>query len=146
MVHPWPLDTNRLLTIPRGRWTQTPSMHMTSTAGISSDRFLLLSSDPPCAGSHHPWLAKPVFFPITWIFMFALIAWWLLDTLFWLIGGTPWTPALLSTSILNELTLFYGVNTDPWVRKIPWRRKWQPTPVFLPGKLHGQKNLTGYGL
>ena len=26
---------------------------------------------------------------------------------------------------------------DPWVRKIPWRRKWQPTPVFLPGKSHG---------
>ena len=25
-------------------------------------------------------------------------------------------------------------DTDPWVRKIPWRRKWQPTPVFLPGK------------
>ena len=28
---------------------------------------------------------------------------------------------------------------DPWVGKIPWRRKWQPTPVFLLGKLHGQK-------
>ena len=27
---------------------------------------------------------------------------------------------------------------DPWVRKIPWRRKWQPTLVFLPGKSHGQ--------
>ena len=27
---------------------------------------------------------------------------------------------------------------DPWVGKIPWRRKWQPTPVFLPGKSHGQ--------
>ena len=26
---------------------------------------------------------------------------------------------------------------DPWVRKIPWRRKWQPNPVFLPGKCHG---------
>ena len=26
---------------------------------------------------------------------------------------------------------------DPWVGKIPWRRKWQPTPVFLPGKSHG---------
>ena len=26
---------------------------------------------------------------------------------------------------------------DPWVWKIPWRRKWQPTPVFLPGKAHG---------
>ena len=33
---------------------------------------------------------------------------------------------------------------DPWVRKIPWRRKWQPTPVFLPGKFHGQRNLAGY--
>ena len=29
---------------------------------------------------------------------------------------------------------------DPWVRKTPWRRKWQPTPVFLPGKLHGQRS------
>ena len=33
---------------------------------------------------------------------------------------------------------------DPWVRKIPWRRKWQPTPVFLPRKLHGQRSLSGY--
>ena len=33
---------------------------------------------------------------------------------------------------------------DPWVRKIPWRRKWQPTPVFLPGKSHGQRRLVGY--
>ena len=29
---------------------------------------------------------------------------------------------------------------DPWVRKIPWSRKWQPTPGFLPGKFHGQWN------
>ena len=33
---------------------------------------------------------------------------------------------------------------DPWVRKIPWRRKLQPTPVFLPEKPHGQRSLTGY--
>ena len=33
---------------------------------------------------------------------------------------------------------------DPWVEKIPWRRKWQPTPVLLPGKLHGQRSLVGY--
>ena len=32
----------------------------------------------------------------------------------------------------------------PWVRKIPWRRKWQSTPVFLPGKSHGQRNLAAY--
>ena len=30
---------------------------------------------------------------------------------------------------------------DPWVRKIPWRNKWQPTPVFLPGESHGQRSL-----
>ena len=29
---------------------------------------------------------------------------------------------------------------DPWVRKIPWRRAWQPTPVFLPGESHGQRS------
>ena len=34
---------------------------------------------------------------------------------------------------------------DPWVRKIPWRRRWQSTPVFLPGKSHGQRSLVGYG-
>ena len=33
---------------------------------------------------------------------------------------------------------------NPWVRKIPWRRKWQPTPVFLPGETHGQRSLMGY--
>ena len=33
---------------------------------------------------------------------------------------------------------------NPWVRKIPWRRKWQPTPVFLPGKFHGWRSLVGY--
>ena len=33
---------------------------------------------------------------------------------------------------------------DPWVGKIPWRRAWQPTPVFLPGEFHGQRSLAGY--
>ena len=33
---------------------------------------------------------------------------------------------------------------DPWVRKIPWRRALQPTPVFLPGESHGQRSLVGY--
>ena len=33
---------------------------------------------------------------------------------------------------------------DPWVGKIPWRRKWLLTPVFLPGKFHGQRSLAGY--
>ena len=32
----------------------------------------------------------------------------------------------------------------PWVGKISWSKKWQPTPVFLPGKFHGQRRLVGY--
>ena len=32
----------------------------------------------------------------------------------------------------------------PWSGKIPWRRKWQPTPEFLPGESHGQRSLAGY--
>ena len=34
-----------------------------------------------------------------------------------------------------------GCRFNPWVRKIPWRRSWQPSPVFLPGKFHEQRNL-----
>ena len=32
----------------------------------------------------------------------------------------------------------------PWVGKIPWRRAWKPTPVFLPRESHGQSSLAGY--
>ena len=35
---------------------------------------------------------------------------------------------------------------DSWVGKNLWRRKWQPTPVLLPGKSHGQRTLVGYSL
>ena len=33
---------------------------------------------------------------------------------------------------------------DPWVGKIPWRRAWQPTPIFLPGASDGQRSLVGH--
>ena len=36
------------------------------------------------------------------------------------------------------------MSSIPWVRKIPWRRKWLPTPVFLPRKSRGQRSLAGY--
>ena len=48
----------------------------------------------------------------------------------------------------KELTCQWRRQTrprfDPWVRKIPWRMKWQPFPVFLPGESHGQRSLVGY--
>ena len=34
-------------------------------------------------------------------------------------------------------------GSDPWVGKIPWKRAWQPTSVFLPGESHGQRSLAG---
>ena len=37
-----------------------------------------------------------------------------------------------------------GPSFNPWFGKIPWRREWQPNPVFLPEKSHGQKSPMGY--
>ena len=38
-----------------------------------------------------------------------------------------------------------GDTVHPWARKIPWHRKLQPAPVFLPGKFHGQRILSSFG-
>ena len=43
---------------------------------------------------------------------------------------------------MNKVTLFTNRGLLVW--KIPWRRKWQPTPVFVPGESHGQRSLAGY--
>ena len=52
-------------------------------------------------------------------------------------------------SIAKELTCQYRKRKrhrfDPWVRKMLWSRKWQPTPVFLAGESHRQRSLAGYG-
>ena len=53
-------------------------------------------------------------------------------------------------SVLKEFTCQYQrcrrYRFDLWVRKIPWRRKWESTPIFLPGKSHGQRSMAGYSL
>ena len=41
---------------------------------------------------------------------------------------------------------FRRCGVDPWVKKSPWRRKWQPSPVFLPEKSHGQRSLVDLSL
>ena len=65
--------------------------------------------------------------------------------------------------VLKKKSLFFNYNTSlvaqmikrvclqcmrpgfyHWVGKILWRRKWQPTPVFLPGESHGRRSLAGY--
>ena len=52
--------------------------------------------------------------------------------------------ASLVAQMVKNLPAVWETGFDPWVGKIPWRGKWQPTPVFLPGEPHGQRNLVGY--
>ena len=49
-----------------------------------------------------------------------------------------------SGSVVKNLPAKQKTQVDPWAGKIPWRRKWQPTSVFLPGKSHEQRSLVGY--
>ena len=47
-------------------------------------------------------------------------------------------------SVVENLPVMQEHRFNSWVRKIPWRRKWQPTPIFLSGKSYGQRSLAGY--
>ena len=46
--------------------------------------------------------------------------------------------------MVKNLPAMQGSWVDPWVRKIPWRRVWQPFPIFLPVEPQGQRSLVGY--
>ena len=53
--------------------------------------------------------------------------------------------SLMAQTVKNPPTML-ETRFDPWVGNIPWRRKWQPTPVFLSEESHGQRSLAGYSL
>ena len=57
------------------------------------------------------------------------------------------TPATLRASLVahmvKNLPVMQETQVQSWVRKIPWRREWLPTSVFLSGEFHGQRSLTG---
>ena len=64
-------------------------------------------------------------------------------------GGRYGDPLQYSyTSLVAQtvrcLSTMWRPGFDPWVGKIPWRRKWQPPPVLLPGESHGQRSLANY--
>ena len=64
-----------------------------------------------------------------------------------------WTFCVFSPNFVGKEFILWDLNAvedlpalqerqvDPWVGKIPWRKKWQPTLVFLPGEFHGQRSL-----
>ena len=51
-----------------------------------------------------------------------------------------------STDSVKNLPAMGRPGFDPWVRKILWRKKWPPTPVFFPGESQGQRSLVGFSL
>ena len=77
------------------------------------------------------------FYPFWWVHMWYPIV--VLIFIFQSINGLPWW--LTGYSIFLECR---RPGFDPWVGNIPWRRKWQPTPVPLLGESHGQRSLMGY--
>ena len=57
------------------------------------------------------------------------------------VRGLPWSRSGKESACQYRRPWF-----DPWVGKIPWRRAWQPTALFLSGESHGQRSLVGYSL
>ena len=76
----------------------------------------------------------------------SLYIWKILSTpkILKLIQGLPWWLCGKKKKKKKPTCQCRRPGFDPWVRKIPWRRKWQPSPVFLSGKSHGQRILVGY--
>ena len=74
---------------------------------------------------------------LTWII--TLTSWFLCHSLFW---GFPGGASGKEPTCNNRR--HKRLRFDPWVGKIPWRIKWQPTPVFLPGESQGQRRLACY--
>ena len=60
---------------------------------------------------------------------------------YYLPGAKLWWASLVAQLVKNLPAV--QETQDPWDGKIPWRRKWQPTPVSLPGISHGQRSLVG---
>ena len=55
-----------------------------------------------------------------------------------------WIALELMAQTEKNLPVMQETRFDPWVRKIPLRKEWLPTPVFLPGEFHGQRSLVDY--
>ena len=83
----------------------------------------------PLCSHHHTSFFRPSCLPLLWI----------LAMTFRTPLGLPWWLRWLRICLQCRRPGF-----DPWMGKIPWRKEWQPTPVFLPLELHGQKRLVGY--
>ena len=92
--------------------------------------------------SEYPWFAFVVLWPQSGPSVDRPASWncWLLLWVLSFPGGTS------GHEPTSQCRRHKRCGFSPWVGKIPWRRAWQPTPVFLPGESHGQRSLAGYSL
>ena len=89
---------------------------------------------PPHLGQHRALSRVPQLysrFPLVIHFVHSIDSGW----------SFPGAAVVKNSPPLQEMQ---EVWSSPWVGMISWIRKWQPTPVFLPGKRHGQRSLAGY--
>ena len=91
-------------------------------------------------------LSLPLFFFIFFFFSFFYLASlnWRGKVHFQVLGAQGLTVGTSGKESACQCRRHKRLRFDPWVGKISWRRKWQPTPVFLPVKFHGQRSLVAY--
>ena len=77
-----------------------------------------------------------------WLLLFALSG--VFSSLRFLFSLPSFPLGFPGGSVVKNLPASTGNGFDPWVKKSPWRREWQPTPVFMPGEFHVQRSLVGY--
>ena len=85
------------------------------------------------------------FFHLDYLFCFCFCYFLHLDYPFFPISplSKSYSGPSLVVQMVKNLSTMQETWVWSWVRKIPWRREWQPTPVFLPGEAHGQRSLVG---
>ena len=87
-------------------------------------------------------LKRSLVFPILLVSSISLH--WSLRKAFLSLLAILWNSASLVARMVKRLPTVWKTGFNPWVGKISWRRKWQPTPVIFPGKSHGWRSLVGY--
>ena len=137
----------KILTFSCGRWALVPWPGIEPGHCALGEYRVLVTGPPGKSQSFFlwsfPYSYTQLFAPAcvtSYILKFPIWPWFLPNCV--LERGLPkWLSGQESVHQCRRLKR-HGFN--PWVRKIPWRGKWQLTPVFLPGKFHGERSLAGY--
>ena len=94
--------------------------------------WFVTAATTPCLELIHHCHLSVSFYRSLYLELFLKKLWW--NTLHMLI---------IEASLVAQVVKNLPAMQETWVGKIPWRRKWQPTPVFLPGESHRQRSLAG---